>query len=336
MIDLSTRYLGLSLRNPLVCSSSPLCQDLSSLKRMEDAGASAVVLHSLFEEQIEIESLDLSRYLDYGTEGYAESLSFFPEMADYNLGPEGYLEHIREAKALLKIPVIASLNGHTRGGWIRYAKLIQQAGADALELNMYHIPTDPERSAMDIEDDLVALVGEVAHEVKIPIAVKLSPFYTAPVQLARRLDEAGASGLVVFNRFYQPDFDLECLEVVPSLWLSTVEELRLRIHWVAILYKRIHGDLAVTGGVHSPQDVLKVVMAGGAVAMMTSALLRHGIEHLSSVLEGVRTWMADHEYDSIKMMRGSMSFQSVANPGAYERANYLKVLRAHALFPQEG
>ncbi len=331
MIDLSMRYLGLDLRNPLVCSPSPLCQDLEALARMEESGAAAVVLHSLFEEQIELESLDLGRCLDNGTDSYAESLSWFPDMESYNLGPEGYLEHIRDAKALLTIPVIASLNGHTRGGWLRYGRLIQEAGADALELNVYELPTEMERCSANVEDDLVALVGEVVQSVHIPVAVKLSPFYTAPAALARRLDEAGVKGLVLFNRFYQPDFDLESLEVVPSLWLSTAEELRLRLHWTAILHGRIRADLAVTGGVHTGRDVLKVIVAGGSVAMMTSALLRHGVEHLSVVLREMRDWMTEHEFESLREWHGSMSFRSVPNPSVFERANYMKVLRAHAL-----
>jgi dihydroorotate dehydrogenase (fumarate) len=332
MIDLSTRYLGLELRNPLVCSASPLCQDLGAIARMEQAGASAVVLHSLFEEQIEMESLDLNYYLNHGTEGYAESLSYFPDMADYNLGPDGYLEHIRQAKALVKIPVIGSLNGRTRRGWLRYAKLIEEAGADALELNIYEVPTEMERGSDQVESDLVHLVQDVVRSVTFPVAVKLSPFYTAPAALAKRLDEVGAKGLVLFNRFYQPDFDLERLEVVPSLWLSTADELRLRLHWTAILYGRVAADLAVTGGVHTGRDVLKVMMAGGSVAMMTSALLRHGVEHLAVVLGEMGDWMREHDYHSLRMMRGSMSFRSVPDPSAYERANYLKVLRSHALY----
>jgi dihydroorotate dehydrogenase (fumarate) len=335
MIDLTTSYLGLKLRNPLVCSASPLCQELDSLRRMEEAGAAAVVLHSLFEEQIVRESLDLSRFLDFGTEGFAEALSYFPDMEDYNLGPEGYLEHIRQAKALLQIPLIASLNGCSRGGWIHYARLIEQAGADALELNVYDIPTDPAMSSARVEAELVGLVGDVCREVKIPVAVKLSPFYTAPAALGQRLARAGARALVLFNRFYQPDFDLDRLEVVPSLWLSMPEELRLRLHWVAILYGQVAADLAVTGGVHTSDDVLKVLMAGGSVAMMTSALLRNGIEHLTSVLGGLCDWMVEHEYPSVKLMQGRMSFRSVTNQSAYERANYLKVLRAHARFPME-
>lgn len=331
MIDLTTDYLGLRLKNPLVCSASPLCQDLDALRRMEAAGAGAVVLHSLFEEQIELESNDLSRYLDLGTEGFAESLSYFPDMADYNLGPDGYVEHLREAKELLTIPVIASLNGHTRGGWTRYAKLLEEAGADALELNVYEIPTDPDRSGEQVEDAVVGLVGDVARQVRIPVAVKLGPSYTAPVHLFRRLADAGAKGLVLFNRFYQPDFDLDALDVVPSLWLSSAEELRLRLHWVALLEGRVSADLAVTGGVHTHRDVLKSLMAGAKVAMLTSALLRHGVEYLADVLAGLGDWMREREYHSVRMMQGCMSFRAVADPAAFERGNYLKVLRSHAL-----
>ena len=336
MIDLTTNYLGLKLANPLVCSSSPLCQDLDAIVRMEEAGAAAVVLHSLFEEQIEQEGLDLSYYLNRGMDGYAESLSYFPDMGDYNLGPAGYLEHLRQAKKRVKIPIMASLNGHTPGGWLRYAKLMEDAGADALELNVYEIPTDPGLTSGAVEQNLIDLVHDVANWVSIPVAVKLSPFYTAPAALACQLEAAGAKGLVLFNRFYQPDFDLERLEVVPSLWLSTAEELRLRLHWTAILSGRVGVDLAVTGGVHTAADVLKVILAGGSAAMMTSALLRHGVEHLAVVLADMRDWLVEHEYHSLRMMRGSMNFRSVANPSAYERANYMKVLRGHSLFPQEG
>jgi len=336
MTDLTTTYLGLTLRSPLVCSSSPLCQDLDALRRMEEAGAGAVVLHSLFEEQIHRESLDLWHYLERGGESHAEASSYLPNMGDYNLGPEGYLEHVREAKSVLKIPVIASLNGCTRGGWVRYARLIEEAGADALELNVCEVPTDPERTAAEVEGDVVGLVHDVCREVKLPVAVKLSPFYTAPAALAKWLTAAGAKGLVLFNRFYQPDFDLDRLEVVPSLWLSVAEELRLRLHWVAILHGHVKADLAVTGGVHTSADALKAMMAGASVAMMTSALLRHGVEHLAGVLAGMRDWMVEHEYPSVRAMRGSTSFRAVANPSAFERANYLEVLRAHALFPREG
>jgi len=320
MTDLTTTYLGLELRNPLVCSSSPLCQDLDALRRMEDAGAAAVVLHSLFEEQIRLEfdskiSTD-SRYL--------------PELGDYNFGPDGYLEHIREARALLGIPVIASLNGRTRGGWLRYARLMAQAGASAVELNVYEVPTDRNRGGRVIEQELVEMVLEVVRAVSIPVAVKIGPCYSAPAELAHRLEKVGARGLVLFNRFFQPDFDLENRLVVPTLQLSTPEELRLRLHWAAILFGQAQLDLAVTGGVHSGLDVLKVLLAGGRVAMMTSALLRHGVEHLRRVLGEVRTWLEEHECQSIRPLIGSMSFEAVPDRTAYERGNYLKVLQSQA------
>jgi dihydroorotate dehydrogenase (fumarate) len=329
MIDLTTCYLGLDLRNPLVCSPSPLCRDLDNLLRMEEAGAGAVVLHSLFEEQIERESLDLAKLLEHGHEGHVRSLSYFPQMSDYNLGTEGYVEHVREAKDLLRIPVLASLNGRTRGGWVRLARQIEDAGADALELNVCEMTTDPERSSAEVEDDLVGLVGDVARQVRLPLAVKIGPYYSALGHLARRLTDAGAKGLVLFNRFYQPDFDLERLEVAPDLSLSTPEELRLRLHWTALLHGRVKADLAVTGGVHSHAEVLKALMAGATVAMMTSALLKHGIEHLAGVLAGVRAWLAQRDYHAIRMLRGCMSFRSVSDPGAFERANYARTLRSH-------
>jgi len=329
MIDLSTTYLGLTLKNPLVCSSSPLCEKIEHLQEMEAAGASAVVLHSLFEKQITIDSLDLHHFLDYGTESYAESISYFPDMRDYNLGPEGYLEHIRAAKKALTIPVIGSLNGVTMGGWTRYAHLIADAGADALELNLYHLPTSAKQTAVSIEKDFAELVVSIKALIKIPLAVKLSPFFTSPAAFAKRLEEAGADAVVLFNRFYQPDFDLEALEIKPSLQLSTPHELLLRLHWVAILFGQVNLDLAVTGGVHSALDVLKVMMAGGRVAMMTSVLLKYGIAHLGAVREDLLEWMREHDYDSIRQMQGSMSFNAVANPAAYERGNYMRVLRSY-------
>ena len=264
MIDLSTTYLGLSLKNPLVASASPLCEDVDNIRRMEDAGAAAVVLHSLFEEQITLESNHLDRYLSQGTESFAESLSYFPAMANYRLGPNEYLEHIRRTKAAVRIPVIGSLNGVSTGGWIRYAKMIQEAGADALELNVYYIATDPEMTSAQVEQMYLDLVRDVKGTLKIPVAVKLGHAFTAMANMARRLDQAGADALVLFNRFYQPDFDLEKLEAVPHLTLSNSYELLLRIHWVAILYGRIRADLAVTGGVHTAQDVLKAMMSRGA------------------------------------------------------------------------
>lgn len=270
-MDLSTSYLGLQLKSPLVCSSSPQCEDLGSLRQMEEAGAGAVVLHSLFEEQIRRQSLDLDENLEMGRESFAESLSYFPDKSMYRLGPDDYLEHIRKAKAALSIPVIASLNGSTTGGWTDYGRKMEEAGADALELNVYYLPTDPERTGEQIEQQYIDLLQTVRKSIRIPIAVKLSPFFTAPAAFARRLDQAGANGLVLFNRFYQPDFDLEALEVVPSLNLSQSSELLLRLHWVAIIFGHVQADLAVTGGVHTGLDALKSLMAGARVAMMTSA-----------------------------------------------------------------
>jgi dihydroorotate dehydrogenase (fumarate) len=331
MTDLTTAYLGLRLENPVVCSSSPLCQDLGSLKRMEEAGAAAVVLHSLFEEQILIESNDLVHNLEYGTDVYAESLSYFPNMVDYNLGPEGYLEHLREAKALLRIPVIASFNGTTRGGWIDFARQIQEAGADALELNLYFLPANAALTGVDLEDRYIDIVREVCKELRIPVAVKLGPFFTAPANIGLRLANAGARGLVLFNRFYQPDLDLDTMEVRPRLTLSTPDELLLRLHWVAMLYGQVQADLAVTGGVHSGRDVVKVLLAGGSAAMTTSALLKQGVEHIKTMLDEFSEWVNEHEYKSVEQMRGSMSLAAVPDPTAYERANYLKVLRSYSL-----
>jgi dihydroorotate dehydrogenase (fumarate) len=331
MPDLSTTYLGLELKNPLVASASPLCEDIGNIRRMEDAGAAAVILHSLFEEQITLESNDLDRNLAYGSESFGEALTYFPDMSDYNLGPEGYLDHIRRAKAAVDIPIIGSLNGVSTGGWIRYAQKIQEAGADALELNVYFIPTDALMTGAEVEQMYVDLVRDVKASLRIPIAVKLGHAFSAFANMARRLDEAGAGALVLFNRFYQPDFDLDHLEVAPTLTLSSPYELLLRIHWAAILYGHVRADLAITGGVHSVREVLKAMMAGARVAMMTSALLKHGIEHLTIVHRDLVAWMQEHEYTSIRQMQGSMSYRSVADPAAFERANYMKVLRSYAL-----
>ena len=333
MIDLSTTYLGLKLKNPLVASASPLCEDVDNIRRMEDAGAAAVVLHSLFEEQIDFEGQHLDRFLSQGTESFAESLSYFPAMGNYRLGPDDYLEHIRRAKAAVRIPVIGSLNGVSTGGWTRYAKMIQEAGADALELNVYYIPTDPEMDSAQVEQMYLDLVRHVKGTLKIPVAVKLGHAFTAMANMARKLDQAGANALVLFNRFYQPDFDLEKLEAVPHLTLSSSYELLLRLHWVALLYGRIRADLAVTGGVHTAQDVLKAMMAGARVAMMTSALLKNGIGHLAKLRTDLLAWMEEHEYASIRQMQGSMSYRSVAQPAAFERGNYMKVLSSYALRP---
>jgi dihydroorotate dehydrogenase (fumarate) len=331
MIDLTTTYLGLKLNSPLVCSASPLCESVDNLRRMEDAGAGAVVLHSLFEEQLNVESCDLDRFLFQGTDSYAEATSYFPDMVGYNLGPEGYLKHVEQAKRAVSIPVIGSLNGTTPGGWLRYARAIEEAGADALELNVYSIPTDPMISGAMVEHRLIDLVRQVRAQLRIPLAVKLGPYFSAPAALARQLDEVGVGALVLFNRFYQPDFNLETLDVEPKLRLSDPSELLLRLHWVAILHDSTHADLAITGGVHSARDVLKCILAGASVAMMTSALLLQGIDYLKTVRRDLLLWMEDHEYQSVRQMQGSMSLWSVRNPAAFERGNYMKVLRSYAL-----
>ena len=298
------------------------------MRRLQDAGAAAIVMYSLFEEQITHESYELDHYLERGTHSYAEALSYFPELDTYNMGPETYLEHLHRVKQAVQIPVIGSLNGISSGGWVEYAEKIEQAGADALELNIYYLPTDPNLSSMEIEDEYVQLVRDVRAKVHIPLALKLSPFFTALPHIARRFASAGADGLVLFNRFYQPDFDLEMLEVVPNLQLSTSQDLRLPLRWIALLYGRIEADFALTSGVHTAQDVLKAVMAGASVAMMASTLLEHGIGRLMYILADLQAWMDEHEYTSITEMKGSMSQQAVAKPAAFERANYLKTLNA--------
>jgi dihydroorotate dehydrogenase (fumarate) len=330
-IDLSTTYLGLKLKNPLVCSSSPMCDDLANLRRMEDAGAAAVVLQSLFEEEVDIESDELDRFLDAGSELSPESVTQFPELTRRVAGPDAYLEHIRKAKIAVKIPIIGSLNGTTKGGWLNYAKQMEQAGADALELNIYYIPVDPKASGEQVERQYVELLQAVKAEVRIPVAVKLGPYFSSLANMASKLDAVGANALVLFNRFYQPDFDLEALAVVPNLILSNSHELLLRLHWIAVLYGGIKADLALTGGVHCATDVIKAMMAGARVAMMTSALLKRGISYLDTIGTELLIWMGEHEYDSIRQMQGSMSRNAVPQPKAFERANYMKVLSSYAM-----
>jgi dihydroorotate dehydrogenase (fumarate) len=329
-MDLSTPYLGQRLVNPLVVSSSPITRDRDLVRRAEDAGASAFVMHSLFEEQIEAESLDLNRFLDHGTESYPESLSYFPDMQSYNTGPEGYLEQLRQVKQVVGVPVFGSLNGNSPGGWIRYARLIEQAGADGLELNVYDIPTDASLDASHVEHRLLQLVRAVRAEIRIPLAVKIGPFFTSPANLLLKLHEAGANAAVLFNRFYQPDLDIDELEVVPHLKLSHSDELLTRLHWCGIVYGRVPIQLAVTGGAHTARDAIKCVMAGANAVMMTSALIRHGVEHLAHVLTDLRHWMAEKEYTSIDQMRGTLSLRKVPDPAAFERGNYLRILRQHA------
>ena len=330
-IDLSTTYLGLKLKNPLVASSSPMCEDVGNIRRMEDSGAAAVVLHSLFEEQIDIESDELDRVLTESSAVSAEAVTHFPELTSPVRGTAGYLEHIAKCKQAVKIPVIASLNGTTKGGWLRYAKEIQQAGADALELNIYYIPTDAAVTGGEVEQRYVELVEAIRAEVRIPLAVKLGPYFSSVANMCGRLDAAGANGLVLFNRFYQPDYDLEALEVVPNLILSNSHELLLRLHWIAVLYGSIKADMALTGGVHSATDVIKAMMAGAKVAMMTSALLKRGISYLDTIATELLIWLGEHEYDSIRQMQGSMSRNAVPQPKAFERANYMKVLGSYAM-----
>jgi len=331
MIDLTTTYLGLTLKNPVIASAGPLCESLENIRRLEDHGIAAVTLPSLFEEQLTLESVALDSDLSRGTNEFPESTTFLPDLSNYNLGPDGYLELIQKAKAAISVPVIASLNGVSEGGWIRYAREMEQAGADAIELNIYSLVTDPVRTGAEVEQGYYDLVREIKRNLRIPVAVKLSHFFTAPANLAKWLDAAGASGLVLFNRFYQPDLDLETLEVIPSLTLSRPTELLLRLHWVAIIYGHIKADLAITGGVHSAHDVLKAVMVGARAAMMTSALLQNGIEHLDIVLRDLARWMEDHEYESIRQMCGSMSQRNVPDPAAFERANYMRVLSSYTL-----
>jgi dihydroorotate dehydrogenase (fumarate) len=331
MPDLTTDYMGLTLRGPIVASSSPHTEHLDDMKRLEEAGVAALVLPSLFEEQLELESLDLDRFLSHGEESHAEALSYLPDHGDFALGPTAYLDRITAAKQALQVPVIGSLNGISLGGWTRYAKRMEEAGADALELNVYYLPTDPEVSGSEVEDRYVNLVREVSGSVKIPVAVKLTTFLSAPVHLARRLGKAGAKGLVLFNRLYQPDFDLEKLDVVPSLELSTPSTLRIRLRWTAIIWGHTSADIAISGGVHSGSDVLKCMMAGAKVAMVASSVLRHGNDHVRVMLDELSRWMEEHDYDSIRLMQGSMSQRACADPSAFERANYMRVLRSYAL-----
>jgi len=331
MIDLTTSYLGLTLKNPIVASASPLSESLDKIKHLEDSGIAAVVLPSLFEEQLALESEMLHEDLSRGAHSSAETPTYLPDLMMYNLGPDGYLELIRKAKASVAVPIIGSLNGVSQGGWIRYAREMEQAGADAIELNIYSIVTDPERTAERVEQDYIELLRAVKQSVRIPVAVKLSPFFSAPANMAKRLDDAGADALVLFNRFYQPDFDLDALEVVPSLTLSRPQEILLRLHWTAIIFGHVRADLALTGGVHSAYDVLKAMMAGARVAMMTSALLEDGIAHLRIVLSELASWMEEHEYESIRQMCGSMSYRNAPNPSAFQRSNYMRVLSSYTL-----
>lgn len=330
-MDLTTSYMGLKLKNPIVPSASPLSQKVDTVKQLEDAGASAIIVYSLFEEQINHESGELDHYLSYHAESYAEALNYFPEPEEFRLTPYKYLDHIANLKKAVNIPVIGSLNGVSTGGWIKYALNIEQAGADALELNIYYIPADSQVNSNDIEKMYVDVVKEIKNKIKIPVAVKLSPFFTSMSNMAKKLDEAGADALVLFNRFYQPDFDLEKLEVIPNLVLSTNWEMRLPLRWIAILYGQIKANLALTSGVHSSEDVIKSVMAGADVVQIASELLLKGPKRVSEILKGIEDWMTEKEYESIEQMKGSMSQKAVSEPAAFERANYMKVLNSYKL-----
>lgn len=331
MSDLTTKYLGMTLKSPLIASASPLCESVDNIKRLEDHNLSAVVLPSLFEEQLELESLSVDADLARGSESFPESANFFPDLQTYNLGPDGYLELIRHAKESVDIPIIASLNGVSDGGWLQYARLMEEAGADAIELNIYSIETDPAVSGSEIEQGYIDLVRHLKRSIRIPVAVKLSPFFSAPANMGLRLDEARVDGIVLFNRFYQPDFDIEEREVSPNLALSRPEELLLRLHWTAILCGHVRADLGITGGVHSSRDVIKCILAGARVAFMTSALLRNGVQHAAHVLTEVNRWLDEHDYESVREMCGSMSHGAVPDPSAFERGNYMKVLSSYTL-----
>jgi dihydroorotate dehydrogenase (fumarate) len=330
-MDLTTKYLGLKLRSPLVVSASPMSEDIDNLKRMEDAGAAAVVLYSLFEEQLRQDRAELVHNLEQGTESFAEALSYFPEPDDFRLGPEEYLKHVAAAKKATRIPIIASLNGSSEGGWTDYAKKIQQAGADALELNIYYIPTDMNLTGTEVEMNYLDILKAVKAHVTIPVAVKLSPFFSNFANMAKRLDQAGANGLVLFNRFYQPDIELESLEVKPNILLSTPMAMRLPLRWIALLYGRVQASLAATSGIHRGSDVLKMLMAGADVTMLCSTIIRHGIPQIAIIERDLTAWLTEHEYESVSQLRGSLSQKKCAEPAAFERAQYMKALTGYTM-----
>ena len=328
MADLTTRYLDMELRTPLVASASPLSQEVSGVRQLEDEGASAVVLYSLFEEQLRRESLELHHFLSAGTESYPESLSYFPEPPEFRLGPEEYLDHIRKIKDAVQIPIIASLNGCSAGGWIDYATKIQEAGANAIECNIYWIVTDFDMTSAEVEQHYLDILWAVKAAVHIPIAVKLSPFFSNVGNMCKRLDAVGADALVLFNRFYQPDIDLETLDMKPNVLLSTPQSMRLPLTWIGILYGRIKANLAATGGVHGAEDAIKLLMVGANVTMLCSTLLRHGVKHLRTIEQGICEWMDAHDYESVKQMQGSMSQLHCPDPSAFERAQYMRAVNS--------
>jgi dihydroorotate dehydrogenase (fumarate) len=328
-MKLNTTYLGFKLRTPLVPSASPLSENVDNIKRMEDAGASAVVFHSLFEEQLRRDHHELHFYLSQNTDVSAEARSYFPEPAAFHVGPEAYVEHIAKAKAAVGIPIIGSLNGATFGGWLQYARAIEQAGADAIELNLYSVPTDPDISGEDIEESYLTILASVKGQVKIPVAVKLSPYFTNLARFARRLDRAGADALVLFNRFYQPDIELETLEVSPNILLSTPMAMRLPMRWIALLHGRIGANLAATSGIHRATDALKMLMAGADVTMLCSVLLRRGIDHIRVLEREMLQWMEEHEYESVEQLKGSMSQEHCPDASSFERAQYMRALSTY-------
>ncbi len=330
-MDLSTTYLGLKLKNPLVASASPLSRSLDSMRHLEDAGVSAIVMYSIFEEQLTHEAEALEHYKSYGTDSFAEALSYFPDTGEYNLGPEEHLKLLSKASKELGIPVIGSLNGITDGGWIDYAKQMEEAGAAALELNVYYIATDPSMDSQAVEQRYTEILRHVKRAVRIPVAVKLSPFFSSLAHTAQRLAADGADGLVLFNRFYQPDIDLDELDVKPGVGLSDSYDNRLPMRWIGILHGRVKASLAATSGIHTHEDMLKLLMVGADVTMMCSALLMHGPQHAAKVLHDLEKWMQEHEYVSVEQMKGSLSHKSVADPSAYERANYMKALNRFKL-----
>jgi dihydroorotate dehydrogenase (fumarate) len=330
-MELTTKYLGLKLRTPLVVSASPLSEELDNLKRMEDAGASAIVLYSLFEEQLRQDRLELSHHLENGKDSYAEALSYFPDAGEYRLGPDEYLRHIAAAKKATNIPIIASLNCSSPGGWTEFAKLIQVAGADALELNIYYIPTNPDMSGTEVEMNYLDILRAVKANVSIPIAVKLSPYFSNFANMAKRFDQAGAKGLVLFNRFYQPDIELESLEVKPNLLLSTPMAMRLPLRWIALLHGHVKASLAATSGIHRASDAIKMLLAGADVTMLCSTIIRHGIPQIAMIERDLVDWLQEHEYESVNQLRGSLSQKNCPEPAAFERAQYMKALTSYAL-----
>lgn len=326
-MDLTTNYLGLTLKNPVMPGASPLVDSLDNVRRLEDAGAAAIVMHSLFEEQITSEQLAEFAHTEMPAESFGEATSYFPHMEDYALGPDRYLEQIAKIKSMVEVPVIGSLNGTTLGGWTDHARLIEQAGADALELNVYYIATNPDETGVEVEQRTLDILAAVKDTVKIPIAVKLSPFFSSPGNFAKQLDAAGASGLILFNRFYQPDIDIEELEATHRLDLSNSTELRLRLRWAAILHGHLDASIGISGGIHSVEDIIKAVMCGASAVQTVSCLLKNGPARIGSLIQGLRHWLEDHEYESVSQMCGSMSLQHCPDPSVFERANYLKVLQ---------